>query len=266
MLYLTVLEAPCSTPAPPAMPGRILLQPITRWAAGHLKEEEPVHILVNFPDPAERDALYGMLRIWMELSCASVDIVTAEGAEAPPPHSIVFWDLDSSELLPSNCQCPGCALFLCSRDPHRAIGSYSFHPTGFLIKPVSMEHLWGAMRRCSRMWFSSLMRLEVFHDRIKIGIPFQNLLWVEGTRRGCLIHTSHQVVASREPLYRLEQQLPGRIFTRCQRSFVINLIHVREAVGNLLLLSNGAEIPIGRGNKAAVMDAYHRFCQLRYSK
>ena len=91
MLYLTVLEAPCSTPAPPAMPGRILLRPIARWAAGHLKEEEPVHILVNFPDPAERDALYGMLRIWMELSCASVDIVTAEGAggAAPTFHRIL---------------------------------------------------------------------------------------------------------------------------------------------------------------------------------
>ena len=224
-----------------------------------------MYILVNFPDQAEREALYGMLRIWMELSCACVDIVT-EAADAPHTHSIVFWDLDSSELPPAACHHPGSALFLCSRDPQRAIDSYCFHPTGFLVKPVSMEHLWGAMLRCSRLWFSSLMRLEVFTDRVKIGIPFQNLLWVEGTRRGCLIHTSHQVIASREPLYRMEQQLPGKIFMRCQQSFVITLIHVREAAGNLLRLSNGTEIPIGRGNKAAVMDAYRRLCQLRYSK
>ena len=63
---------------------------------------------------------------------------------------------------------------------------------------------------------------------------------------------------------RLEQQLPGSIFMRCQRSFVINLIHVREAVGNSLLLSNGTEVPISRGSKAAVLDSYRRFCQLRY--
>ena len=109
------------------------------------------------------------------------------------------------------------------------------------------------------------MRLEVSSDRAKIGIPFRDLICVEGARRGCIIHTSHQVIASREPLYRLEQQLPGSIFMRCQRSFVINLIHVREAVGNLLRLSNGTEIPIGRGNKAAVMDAYRRLGQLRSS-
>ncbi len=53
---------------------------------------------------------------------------------------------------------------------------------------------------------------------------------------------------------------------RCQRSFVINLTYVREAVGNSLLLANGTEIPIGRGSKAAVLDAYRRFCQLRYGR
>ena len=120
------------------------------------------------------------------------------------------------------------------------------------------------MLRCSRLWFSALMRLEVSSDRAKIGIPFRDLICVEGARRGCIIHTSHQVIASREPLYRLEQQLPGSIFMRCQRSFVINLIHVREAVGNSLLLSNGTEVPISRGSKAAVLDSYRRFCQLRY--
>ena len=109
-------------------------------------------------------------------------------------------------------------------------------------------------------------RLEIYDGRVKIGIPFSNLLCVEGARRGCRIHTSHQVITSREPLYRLEQQLPRNIFTRCQRSFVINLIHVREVTGNLLLLSNGTEIPVGRGSKAVVLEAYRRFCQLRYGR
>ena len=225
-----------------------------------------MHILVNFPDPSERAVLCNMLQVWMELSCASMDIVAAETEEAPRTHFVTFWDMDSLEPPSPSWHHPDCALFLCSRDPQRAIDSYSSHPTGFLLKPVSIEHLWSAMLRCSPLWFSALMRLEVSSDRAKVGIPFRDLLWVEGAHRGCLIHTSHQVIASRAPLYRLEQLLPRNIFTRCQRSFVINLIHVREAVENLLLLSNGTEIPIGRGNKAAVMDAYHRFCQLRYSK
>ena len=223
-----------------------------------------MQIIVYFHDPAERDALCGMLRVWAQLSCVSMDIVTPDKSFSRPEPSIIFWDLDSSDLPPSIPHSADCALFLCSRDPHRAIDSYSFHPTDFLTKPVSMDRLWSAMLRCARLWFTSLMRLEVLNDRVKIGIPFKNLLWAEGTRRGCLIHTSHQSIAAREPLYRLEQRLPDTIFTRCQRSFVVNLTHVQEITGNSLFLGDGTEITLGRGNKAGVLEAYRRFCQLRY--
>ena len=225
-----------------------------------------MRILVNFPDPAERDALCNMLRLWMELTCVSADLVTAEPEEADGPGvcPVAFWDLDGPELPPPTWCPPDRALFLCSRDPRRAIASYSFHPTGFLLKPVSMEHLQKAMRQCSCLWFSALMRLEIYDGRVKIGIPFSNLLCVEGARQGCRIHTTHQRITSQEPLYRLEQQLPEKIFIRCQHSFVVNFTYVQQVAGDFLQLYNGAEIPIGRRNRGAVLEAYRRFCQLRY--
>lgn len=225
-----------------------------------------MHILVHFQNPIERADLCRTLRTWMDLSCVSMDIETEETAVVPHTPTIVFWDLDGPSLPPPVRQGPACALFLCSRDPQRAIDSYSFHPTGFLTKPVSMDQLWSAMLRCTRFWFASLVRLEVFCDRVKIGIPFKNLIWAEGTRRGCLIHTSHQSISAREPLYRLEQRLPETVFTRCQRSFVVNLSHVREITGNSLFLNDGTEISLGRGNKAGVLEAYRRFRRLRYGE
>lgn len=207
-----------------------------------------------------------MLRVWMELSCVAMDIVTAGASDIGSSPTIVFWDLDSAAFPPPARQEPGCALFLCSRDPQRAIDSYSFHPTGFLTKPISMNSLWDAMGRCARLWFSSMLRLEILSERVKLGIPFQNLLWVEGTRRGCLLHTSHQSISAREPLYRLEQRLPSAVFTRCQRSFVVNLAHVQEIGVSSLFLSDGTEISLGRGNKADVLADYQRFRRLRYGE
>lgn len=224
------------------------------------------HILIHFQNPAERADLCRTLRTWMELSCVSMDIETGERAGAPHAPAIIFWDLDGSSPPPMVRQGQACALFLCSQDPQRAIGSYSFHPTGFLTKPVTMDQLWRAMLRCTRFWFAALTRLEIFCDRVKIGIPFHNLIWAEGTRRGCMVHTSHQSISAREPLYRLEQRLPETIFTRCQRSFVVNLGYVREIVGNSLFLMNGTEISLGRGNKSSVQEAYRRFRRLRYGE
>lgn len=221
-------------------------------------------ILVHFQEVGEREALCARLRTWMELSCVAMEVRTLENLDPFDPPTIFFWDLDGREQPPAVPWSPDCALFLCSRDPRRAIDSYSFHPAGFLTKPVTMDKLWDAMLRCTRLWFANLLRLEVLSDRVKIGIPYQNLIWAEGTRRGCMLHTSHQSIASREPLYRLEQRLPPLVFVRCQRSFLVNLLHVREIAGSSLYLSDGTELSMGRGNKAGVAEAYRQFCRLRY--
>ena len=225
-----------------------------------------MHILVYLHNPVEQAGLCRMIRTWMELSCVSMDIATAGTEEACCTPAIIFWDLDNTALPPPVRREPDCALFLCSRDPQRAIDSYSFHPNGFLTKPISMNSLWDAMNRCARLWFSSMLRLEILSERVKIGVPFQNLLWVEGTRRGCLLHTSHQSITAREPLYRLEQRLPAAVFTRCQRSFVVNLAHVQEVGGSSLFLNDGTEISLGRANKAAVLEDYRRFHRLRHGE
>ena len=221
------------------------------------------HIVVYCHKPGEQDRLCGLLRAWTELSCVALDVFPAQAA--PPGPAIIFWDLDGPELPPVREGENG-ALFLLSGDPQRAIGSYSFHPTGFLTKPASMDMVWNAMLRCAQLWFDCLLRLEVFSERVKIGVPFKNVIWVEGTRRGCVVHTTNQSVSAREPLYRLEERLPETVFTRCQRSFVVNLTHVREIAGNSLFLSDGTEISLGRGIKAGVLEAYQRYRALRYGE
>ena len=224
-----------------------------------------MHIFVHFPNPIERANLCRTIRTWMELSCVSINIVTTETANIGQAPMIVFWDLDSPASPPTLPE-SSCALFLCSRDPQRAIDSYSFHPTGFLTKPISVNKLWEAMLRCARLWFSSLLRLELLSDRIKIGVPLKNLIWLEGTRRGCLVHTSHHSISAREPLYQLEQRLPQTVFTRCQRSFVVNLAYVQEVTASSLFLTDGTELSLGRSTKAGVLEAYRRFCRLRYGE
>ena len=109
-------------------------------------------------------------------------------------------------------------------------------------------------------------RLEAISDRVRIGVPLKILIWVEGSRRGSLLHTSHHSFPVRDALYQLEQRLPRAVFTRCQRSFVVNLTHVREIAGSSLLLNDGTQISIGRGSKSDVLAAYRQFRRLRYGE
>lgn len=223
---------------------------------------ERVQFVVQMQEPAERARLCRLLQAWLELYCAAVEIVTGQDGEPGVP-SILFWDLDSGLSPPRFCPGKEQALFVCASDAQAAIRSYLFHPNGFLKKPITMEQLEKALRRCAPLWWNALERLELLSNRVRIQVPFCNLLRLEGTRKGCLVHTFIQDIAVREPMYSLESRLPPQIFIRCQRSYVVNLCHVRTISRRMVRLSDGTEIPLGRSQKDAVEEAYRRFRLLR---
>lgn len=235
-------------------------------SSSFLSSQTPLpQIMVHIQNPEVQDALCDMLRTWLKLFCVCMEVIPLEGSMVPQTPAVVFWDLDGSNAPPAVCQQSNCALILCSRDSRQAIRSYSFHPDGFLTIPLSMEKVCEAMLRCARRWGPFLKRLDVVSERAKIGIPLQNLLWIEGSRRGCTLHTSHRSINAREPLYQLEQRLPSEVFTRCQRSFVVNLNYVQEMTGDSLLMRNGVKLSLSRRSKDDVAAAYQYYCQLRSS-
>ena len=114
------------------------------------------------------------------------------------------------------------------------------------------------MDRCAESWWDSLERLDLTCDGAQQHIPLYDLLWAESDNRGYLIRTRQDVLHIRRPLQELEQVLPKHVFLRCQRSFIVNLCHIRGIDGDFLLMSDGSELPLGRSGRAAVTGAYER--------
>lgn len=226
---------------------------------------EQTRLMIQMHDPEERARLCQVLSAWMELYCAHMELVTEPSQPIQSP-AILFWDLDDGVLPPRFPPESACALFVCSADPQAAIHSYPFHPNGFLQKPICMDQVEAALKRCIPLWWNALERLEILSGRVKTRIPFCNVTRVEGTRKGCLVHSSLQSFSVREPLYSLESRLPQRNFVRCQRSFVVNLFHIQKLSRQSALLSDGTEISLGRCQKDAVWEAYQQFRLLREGK
>lgn len=222
-----------------------------------------MRFLVHMDHPDSYAAMVQVLSIWTELTCAHIEISPWE-REQPPEPSILFWDLDAQDgqLLPPPIQGPH-ALFLCSNTPQAAISSYALHPTGFLRKPVNLSALQMALGRCTDLWWGTLDRMEILSDRLHFSLPLCNLVWAEGARRGCLLHSSQACIASRETLSTLEEHLPHRLFLRVQRSFLVNLYHVRSLGSDGLHMSDGAVVPLGRSSRKACLDIYYNFCRWR---
>ncbi len=212
---------------------------------------------VHMSSPADDEAMARVLSIWSQLVCAAVE-VSPWRPEHPAEYDILFWDLDGEAPPPT---CPAHKLILCSSASQAAISSYALHPVAFLPKPVRLETLQAALGCCTNLWWSSLERLEVLSDRLRFSLPLCDLLWVEGAPRGCTLHSSQECIFARETLSALEQCLPQKLFIRCQRSFLVNLFHVRSLDSEGVHMSDDAVIPLSRSSKRTFGETYRRFCR-----
>lgn len=219
-----------------------------------------MRFLIHMSTSEEAGSLARMLRLWTWSTCADMETeLWSPGASGP---AIVIWDLDAG-LPPSGMvSSASTALLVCSSRPQAAIDSYSLHPDGFLQKPIQQKDLFAALRRCARLWWDSLERLEILSDRLRVRLPLCDLIWAEGARRGCLVHSSHECISNRESLSALEARLPGVLFFRCQRSFLVNLTHVQVLDSQGLHMSDGAVIPLSRNSRGAAVQAYQRVRRL----
>lgn len=230
-----------------------------------------VDILVCMRDPAERAALCRTLRIWSEYVLVRLQIAAWMPGDGPiPAAAAVFWDLDGGSALPTPeliGERRTRALVVCSSNHRKAVGCYSIRPrpAAFLKKPIRLDSLWRTMDRCAESWWDSLERLDLLCDGARQHIPLYDLLWAESDNRGYLIRTRQDVLRIRRPLRELERALPAHIFLRCHRSFIVNLCHIRGIDGNCLLMSDGSELPLGRGSREAVTGAYDSLCRLQGS-
>ena len=170
-----------------------------------------MRFLIHMSTSEEAGSLARMLRLWTWSTCADMETeLWSPGASGP---AIVIWDLDAG-LPPSGMvSSASTALLVCSFRPQAAIDSYSLHPDGFLQKPVRQSALFTALRRCAKLWWDSLERLEILSDRLRVRLPLCDLIWAEGARRGCLVHSSQECIVNCETLSSLEARLPqGAVF------------------------------------------------------
>ena len=209
-----------------------------------------MRFLIHMSTSEEAGSLARMLRLWTWSTCADMETeLWSPGASGP---AIVIWDLDAG-LPPSGMvSSASTALLVCSSRTQAAIDSYSLHPDGFLQKPIQQKDLFTALRRCARLWWDSLERLEILSDRLRVRLPLCDLIWAEG----------QECISNRESLSALEARLPGVLFFRCQRSFLVNLTHVQALNSQGLHMSDGAVIPLSRNSRGAAVQAYQRVRRL----
>ncbi len=125
-----------------------------------------------------------------------------------------------------------------------AVEGYRTHPLHYLLKPVERpalaEALWLG-------WERHRPRTVLFRqDGRDVALPTEEILYLEGRNHGVEIHLAGETQSFPISLAEAEALLPAGFFSRCHKSFLVNLAAVEDIGGGELLLRGGERLPVSR--------------------
>lgn len=146
-----------------------------------------------------------------------------------------------------------------------ALTGYELNVIDYLLKPISFERFLLAVQKAVQLInlqkgekkesfestnISEYIAIKADHKIYRVRIT--DILYIEGMREYVIFYTEHEKIISLESLKNLEEELPGNLFIRAHKSFIINKNKVKSLYGNQLEIGNKL-IPVGKSYRDEVL-------------
>lgn len=144
-----------------------------------------------------------------------------------------------------------------------ACDGYSVNALRYLKKPVDDLQVFECLDIAYRQWeFAQASSIFIDIRKQKIALPFKQIVYIEARAHYLTIYrTNGDSVEIRCKVGEILQKLPGELFVRCHRGFVVNLLYVRNLTKTLLILAGNIQIPLGTKYENYVFESFKRYYQ-----
>lgn len=96
----------------------------------------------------------------------------------------------------------------------------------------------------------------IWHQNEYERVSLNEIVWIEANGSYCCIHTTRKRTFTLSyPLARIEERLPKNMFVRIQRSFLVNINHVKKLTGCSLIVDSRV-LKIGDSYKEQVFSKF----------
>lgn len=96
----------------------------------------------------------------------------------------------------------------------------------------------------------------IWHQNAYEHISLDDIMWIEANGSYCHLHaTQKRTFTLSYPLTRIEERLPKKLFVRIQRSFLVNINHIKLLTGHSLVVGEQV-LKIGDSYKEQVLNEF----------
>lgn len=171
------------------------------------------------------------------------------------PVDLLFLDIQMPEIsgiefyksLP-----PGKMVIFTTAFSEYAVEGFDVNAVDYLLKPIHYNRFETAVQKACNLLRNNTGTGDQHNDYLYIRsnyslvpLPYKDILYIEGLEDYVKIHlASGQIVLTRLNMKGILQKLPGHLFIRVHRSFIVSTMQI-DSVRNRKIKIGETEIPIG---------------------
>lgn len=142
-----------------------------------------------------------------------------------------------------------------------AVESYKTKASGYLVKPVTFQHLSELLSLIDFKSIRDKRYIEIVNGYHSVKIPLKDIIYCDNSGHYIQIHTNSMgLQRSRMSFARLCEMLsPYPEFILCYRGCLINLNHVSNMDKLVFFMDCGERIPFRKKDYHKMMDEYSKF-------
>ena len=138
---------------------------------------------------------------------------------------------------------------------------YDVSALHYLIKPIRRDKFFQCLDKAAKKEEEESYLLLTTVQGEKVRAAQKEIMYMEAFAHTVQIHTKEEILEVRCGINTLEEQLEGKNFIRCHRSYIVGLAYTARIKKKELLLDDGTSVPVSRRlfqevNRAFV--AYYR--------
>ena len=154
-----------------------------------------------------------------------------------------------------------------------ALEGFELNAVDYLLKPISLERFMKAGNKAIEQ--ITLQRRDngatsngeeadfifVKADKKMVKIRYDEILYIEGLKDYVIIRTNEGRVITLQTMKSLESKLPGNLFKRIHRSYILNTTKIQSVEGNMVeIIEKGKpkHLPVGKNYRDHVQDIINK--------
>lgn len=125
----------------------------------------------------------------------------------------------------------------------------------FVTKPISEEELFEAVDEV-RERMVGMDRIQAYRDGVLYEVMQRDILYLMADGNTVRIYTEREEFRSEKPLREWIEELDGRMFFDCHRSYIVNLGKIAEIGKDTAVMFTGEKVPIARRKRAEIQQCF----------